>query len=70
MEPPRRQEKEKSDRTEYIVGRRSPGFRFIVASLAEVKRLDDLMEVYRRALVRKARAMKVAVERSLKPPLN
>ncbi|KAB8314889.1 hypothetical protein SD81_033270 [Tolypothrix campylonemoides VB511288] len=37
---------------------------------AEVKRLDDLMEVYRRGLVRKARAMKVAVERGLKPAFN
>lgn len=37
---------------------------------AEVKRLDDLMEVYRRGLVRKARAMKVAVKRGLKPALN
>ncbi|BAY47104.1 hypothetical protein SAMD00079811_47200 [Scytonema sp. HK-05] len=36
----------------------------------EVKRLDDLMEVYRCGLVRKARAMKVAVERGLKPPYS
>ncbi len=37
---------------------------------AEVKRLDDLIEVYRRGLVRKARAMKVAVERGFKPPYS
>ncbi|MBD2129235.1 hypothetical protein NDI39_03850 [Microcoleus sp. ZQ-A2] len=36
----------------------------------EVKQLDELMQVYRRGLVRKARAMKVAVERGLKPTLN
>jgi len=37
---------------------------------AETTRLDDLMLVYRRGLVRKARALKVAVERGLRPPLN
>lgn len=33
-------------------------------------RLDELMQVYRRGLVRKARALKVAVERGLRPPLS
>jgi len=33
-------------------------------------RLDELMQVYRRGLVRKAQALKVAVERGLRPPLN
>lgn len=36
----------------------------------EHNRLDRLMRVYRRGLVRKARALKVAVERGLRPPLN
>jgi len=36
----------------------------------EVSQLDELMQVYRRGLVRKARALKVAVERGLKPALN
>lgn len=36
----------------------------------EVKQLDRLMQVYRRGLVRKARAMKEAVERGLKPVLK
>ncbi len=33
-------------------------------------RLEELMLVYRRGLVRKAQALKVAVERGLRPPLN
>jgi len=36
----------------------------------EHARLDELMQVYRRGLVRKAQAIKVAVERGLRPPLN
>ena len=37
---------------------------------AEVRQLDELVQVYRRGLVSKARALKVAVERGLKPALN
>ncbi|MEH2468321.1 hypothetical protein [Nostoc sp.] len=37
---------------------------------AEVRQLDELMLVYRRGLVSKARALKAAVERGLKPALN
>lgn len=33
-------------------------------------RLDQLMQVYRHGLVRKAQAIQVAVERGLLPPLN
>ncbi len=33
-------------------------------------RLEELLEVYRRGMVKKARAMKVAVERGLQPPLG
>lgn len=33
-------------------------------------RLDQLMQVYRHGLVRKAQALQVAVERGLLPPLN
>ncbi len=36
----------------------------------EANQLDELMQVYRGGLVRKARALKVAVERGLKPALN
>jgi hypothetical protein len=36
----------------------------------ERARLDELMQTYRRGLVRKAQALKVAVERGLRPPLN
>jgi hypothetical protein len=36
----------------------------------EIQQLDQLMQVYRRGLIRKARAIKVAVERGLKPSLN
>ena len=39
-------------------------------SNAERARLDELMMAYRRGLVRKARALKVAVERGLRPPLG
>lgn len=39
-------------------------------SKAEAQTLDELMQVYRHGLVRKARAWKVAVERGLKAPLN
>jgi len=38
--------------------------------VAEVRQLDELMQVYRRGMVRKARALKVAVDRGLKPALN
>ena len=34
------------------------------------ERLDHLMQIYRRGLVRKARALKVAVERGLMAPLS
>ncbi len=33
-------------------------------------RLDQLMQVYRLGMVRKAQAMKIAVERGLRPPLS
>lgn len=34
------------------------------------ERLDQLMTIYRRGLVRKAEALKIAVERGLRPPLG
>jgi hypothetical protein len=37
---------------------------------AERRRLDELMRVYRRGLVRKAQALKTAVARGLKPRLD
>jgi hypothetical protein len=37
---------------------------------AEQQRLDELMQVYRAGLRRKAQALKVAVERKLRSPLN
>jgi len=37
---------------------------------AAQQRLDELMHSYRVGLVRKAQALKVAVERGLRPPLN
>ena len=37
---------------------------------AQVNQLDVLMQVYRQGLVRKAKALKVAVSRGLKPTLN
>ena len=36
----------------------------------ERRRLDELMLVYRRGLIRKAQAIHVAVQRGLRPPLN
>ena len=39
-------------------------------SSTERTRLDELMQTYRHGLVRKAQALKVAVERGLRPPLN
>lgn len=36
----------------------------------EANQLDELMQVYRGGLVRKAQALKVAVERGLRPTLN
>lgn len=36
----------------------------------EARQLDELMQVYRRGLISKARALKVAVERGLISPLN
>jgi hypothetical protein len=38
-------------------------------SNAQRQRLDQLMVVYRQGMIRKARALKVAVERGLIPPL-
>jgi hypothetical protein len=38
-------------------------------SQAEAQQLDALMQLYRRGLVRKARALQVAVSRGLRPPL-
>jgi hypothetical protein len=37
---------------------------------AEQVRLDELMQIYRHGLVRKARAIKVAVQRGLRLPLS
>lgn len=37
---------------------------------AEKKQLDAMMEIYDDALLRKAQAMRVAVERGLMPPLS
>lgn len=37
---------------------------------AEERRLDELMRIYRRGMVRKSHALKVAVERGLRPPLS
>jgi len=34
------------------------------------RRLGDLMDIYRRGMVQKAQALKVAVDRGLQPPLN
>lgn len=39
-------------------------------SRAEQNRLDELMRLYRRGLLRKAQSFKVAVERGLRPPLT
>ena len=34
------------------------------------RRLDELMDIYRRGMVQKAQALKVAVDRGLQPPLG
>jgi hypothetical protein len=39
-------------------------------SQTETEQLDQLMKIYRQGLVRKARALKVAVEKELRPPLD
>jgi len=39
-------------------------------NVTEQVRLDELMQVYRHGLVRKARAIQVAVQRRLRPPLS
>jgi hypothetical protein len=36
----------------------------------ERHRLDELMDIYRRGMVQKAQALKVAVDRGLQPPLS
>jgi hypothetical protein len=36
----------------------------------ETQQLNELMQIYRRDLVRKARALKVAISRGLRPPLK
>jgi len=37
---------------------------------ASRRRLDELMGLYRRGMTRKAQALKVAVDRTLQPPLS
>lgn len=37
---------------------------------SELPQLDELMQIYRHGIVRKARAWKTAVDRGLKPPMN
>lgn len=39
-------------------------------SEAETCQLDELMQIYRRGLVRKARSLQVAASRNLRSPLN
>ena len=39
-------------------------------SAADRPRFDELMDVYRRGLLRKAEALRVAVRRGLRPPLG
>jgi hypothetical protein len=41
-----------------------------VLAAPERARLDELMEIYRRGMVRKAQAVKVAVDRGLQPRLD
>jgi uncharacterized protein YbgA (DUF1722 family) len=36
----------------------------------ERRRLNELMDLYRRGMVQKAQALKVAVDRGLQPPLS
>ena len=36
----------------------------------ERRRLNELMDIYRRGMVQKAQALKVAVDRGLQPPLS
>ena len=46
------------------------GNREALLNAAEQVRLDELMQIYRHGLVRKARAIKVAVQRGLRLPLS
>lgn len=39
-------------------------------SIRERKRLDELMVIYRQGMIRKAEALKVAVQRGLRPPFG
>lgn len=57
---------EQQDELSYLLTRNREG----LLSDAEHSRLDELMQIYRRGLVRKAQALKAAVERGLRPPLN
>lgn len=41
-----------------------------VLSVSDLQRLDELMGIYRKGLVTKARAWRTAVARGLRPPLN
>jgi hypothetical protein len=49
-----------------LLGRNQEG----LLGAIEVQQLDELMQVYRRGLVRKARALQVAVSRGLRSPLD
>jgi hypothetical protein len=57
---------EEQEQLSELLGRQREG----QLSPADRPRLDELMSHYRRGLVRKARALQVAVSRRLRPPLG
>jgi len=61
---------EMNERQQQESSRLLAGNRECVLDATEQARLDELMQVYRRGLVRKAQALQVAVQRQLRPPLS
>jgi hypothetical protein len=59
-----------SDEQQEEMSRLLTGQRERTLSASDRTRLDDLLAMYRHGLIRKARALKVAVERGLQPPLG
>jgi len=58
-------EKQQQELSRLLAGNREG-----VLNAAELAQLDRLMQTYRQGLVRKARALHVAVQRGLQPPLG
>lgn len=61
-----RMETDQQEEMSYLLARNREG----QLTEAEERHLDELMQIYRRGLIRKAQALQIAVKRGLRPPLG